>query len=302
MACGGRAADAGAVVGARKPADRARASYDWLLAQPSRDFHVVDGVPLDEPIPPIATTRRGANARGDVHAAVPDARLDRPFGRGGSVEDGSLTVWTAMQGPFPLRICARGGALDPGGAGARRPRRRTGLLRPQRRRRRVARRGAPRPGRSRTAGAAQVVARGRARLGAIRPGDGGEDACRASTRTAISSTGTTTCGGRRTTRARFHTESARCSSPAWYLDPPVPRQPAKPFLLPQAGMHRNADPLYRVPLRRIVKHFVETMPLAIVGAARARRVRERVRDRVVHGRAGRGSRPRPARVPPRVPR
>ena len=62
--------------------------YDWLLAQPSRDFHVVDGVPLDEPIPPIATTARGANARGDVHAAVPDARLDRPFGRGGSVGGG----------------------------------------------------------------------------------------------------------------------------------------------------------------------------------------------------------------------
>jgi CO/xanthine dehydrogenase Mo-binding subunit len=48
---------------------------------------------------------------------------------------------------------------------------------------------------------------------------------------------------------------------AWYLEDPVPRQPATPFLVRHAGLQRNADPLYSFPRRRIVKHFVEHMPL-----------------------------------------
>ena len=32
-------------------------------------------------------------------------------------------------------------------------------------------------------------------------------------------------------------------------------------MLRHAGLHRNADPLYAVPRRRVVKHFVEEMPL-----------------------------------------
>jgi CO/xanthine dehydrogenase Mo-binding subunit len=48
---------------------------------------------------------------------------------------------------------------------------------------------------------------------------------------------------------------------AWYREQPLPRQRAQPLLIPNAGLHRNADPLYAVSRRRIVKHFVEAMPL-----------------------------------------
>lgn len=48
---------------------------------------------------------------------------------------------------------------------------------------------------------------------------------------------------------------------AWHraesLAPPRPR----PALAPHAGIHRNADPLYAIPRRRIVKHLVEPAPL-----------------------------------------
>ena len=38
----------------------------------------------------------------------------------------------------------------------------------------------------------------------------------------------------------------------------MPRQPRLDY---HVGIHRNADPLYAFPRRRIVKHFVEPMPL-----------------------------------------
>jgi nicotinate dehydrogenase subunit B len=43
---------------------------------------------------------------------------------------------------------------------------------------------------------------------------------------------------------------------AWRLERPVPRKPVEPLLIPEAGIHRNATPAYRVPQRRIVKHFI----------------------------------------------
>jgi CO/xanthine dehydrogenase Mo-binding subunit len=50
---------------------------------------------------------------------------------------------------------------------------------------------------------------------------------------------------------------------AWLLAEPVPPPPSKPRLMYHAGIHRNADPLYAVPNRRIVKHFVEPMPVRV---------------------------------------
>ncbi len=48
---------------------------------------------------------------------------------------------------------------------------------------------------------------------------------------------------------------------AWRLDPPVPREVPGPLLLPEAGIHRNATPIYDVPAKRIVKHFIRAAPL-----------------------------------------
>ncbi len=47
---------------------------------------------------------------------------------------------------------------------------------------------------------------------------------------------------------------------AWHRDPPMTRPTPRPALAPHAGIHRNADPLYAFPRRRIVKHFLEGSP------------------------------------------
>ncbi len=48
---------------------------------------------------------------------------------------------------------------------------------------------------------------------------------------------------------------------AWHLAEPFQRPKARPILGPQVGIHRNAEPLYAFPRRRIVKHFVPDSPL-----------------------------------------
>jgi nicotinate dehydrogenase subunit B len=50
---------------------------------------------------------------------------------------------------------------------------------------------------------------------------------------------------------------------AWHLVEPVPRPQPKPNRAPNWGIHRNADPLYAFPRRRIVKHFLPQSPLRI---------------------------------------
>jgi nicotinate dehydrogenase subunit B len=50
---------------------------------------------------------------------------------------------------------------------------------------------------------------------------------------------------------------------AWHLAEPVPRPQPKPNRAPNWGIHRNADPLYAFPRRRIVKHFLAQSPLRI---------------------------------------
>lgn len=45
------------------------------------------------------------------------------------------------------------------------------------------------------------------------------------------------------------------------LDPPRRPGPPEPFLAHEAGIHRNATPAYSLPRRRIVKHFVKSMPV-----------------------------------------
>ena len=47
---------------------------------------------------------------------------------------------------------------------------------------------------------------------------------------------------------------------AWHRDPPMSRPTPRPALAPHAGIHRNADPLYTFPRRRIAKHFLEDSP------------------------------------------
>jgi len=48
---------------------------------------------------------------------------------------------------------------------------------------------------------------------------------------------------------------------AWHLAEPFKRPTPQPSRGPHVGIHRNADPLYTFPRRRIVKHFVPNSPL-----------------------------------------
>jgi nicotinate dehydrogenase subunit B len=48
---------------------------------------------------------------------------------------------------------------------------------------------------------------------------------------------------------------------AQHLDPPVEHPPPVPPRVPEVGAHRNALPIYELPRRRVVSHFVEAMPI-----------------------------------------
>jgi CO/xanthine dehydrogenase Mo-binding subunit len=48
---------------------------------------------------------------------------------------------------------------------------------------------------------------------------------------------------------------------AWHLDTPLAAPKAKPNVGFHGGIHRNADPLYDFPERRVVKHLVADLPL-----------------------------------------
>jgi nicotinate dehydrogenase subunit B len=50
---------------------------------------------------------------------------------------------------------------------------------------------------------------------------------------------------------------------AWHLAEPFTQAPLKPVLASHVGSHRNADPLYDFPNRRVVKHFVPDSPLRV---------------------------------------
>ena len=58
-------------------------------------------------------------------------------------------------------------------------------------------------------------------------------------------------------RAAFAPPGTSALAAAWQLADPLPPPTPAPWLVYHGGIHRNADPLYTVPNRRVVKHFVE---------------------------------------------
>lgn len=50
---------------------------------------------------------------------------------------------------------------------------------------------------------------------------------------------------------------------AWYLEKPFSPPVLHPMHGPQSGIHRNAEPLYEFPNKRIVKHFIADSPLRV---------------------------------------
>ena len=107
-----------------------------------------------------------------------------------------------------------------------------------------------------------VDARGRARAGSRRPGDGGEFRRASTTRGGIARLEPRVVEQHphRPAARRYGERSALLA--AWHLEPPLAVPPPEPTdARYHAGIHRNADPLYALPRRRIVKHFVARQPL-----------------------------------------
>ena len=234
------------------------------------------------------TRRSPGRHRGGLHAPLPDARLDRTVRRDGAVAGRrALEVWTHSQGVYVLReALAAALALRPA-ADPRPPRRGPRLLRPQRRRRRRVRRRAARDGGARARGAAQVVARGRAPVGALRAAGPRRAAGAASTATAGSPTGATTSGARRTSRGRWSAGTPNLLAGA-HLDPPIELRARPAPFAREGGRHppqRDAD--LRPPAATHRQALRRGDAAANLVAAQPRRPCQRVRDRVVHGRARR---------------
>ena len=48
---------------------------------------------------------------------------------------------------------------------------------------------------------------------------------------------------------------------SWWLSEPATPAPREPVMIPEAGIHRNMEPIYDFPQKHLVKHFVARSPL-----------------------------------------
>ena len=62
---------------------------------------------------------------------------------------------------------------------------------------------------------------------------------------------------------RFYSDEESALIGSWYLEEPFEKPTSMPILGNNVGIHRNADPLYSFPNRRIVKHFLPDSPLRV---------------------------------------
>ena len=244
------------------PLPPARGLPEWLRAQPAREFLVVDGTPVEGAVPPVveppgavrtlrATYTRPYVLHGSIGPAAAVARWSA----------GTLDVWSATQGVFPLRAAlAAALRVDEkavrvrhvegpgcyGHNGADDAALDAALL---------ARESRGRPVRVvytreqehtwEPFGPATVV-----ELQASLDADGrlldwNHDVW------------SNSHGG----RPAEGPAGTSALAAAWSLAKPLAEAAPAPSLRFHGGVHRNADPLYVVPNRRIVKHFVTERPL-----------------------------------------
>jgi CO/xanthine dehydrogenase Mo-binding subunit len=237
--------------------------FDGLAARPDASLHVVDGVPVDEPIPPVeapesaAATLRATYYRPyQMHASLgPSAAAAR-------LAAGELTVWTHAQGVHVLRpALAQVLGMESGDV-------------------RVVH--VPGPGCYGHNGA-EDVALDAALLARALPGRPvlvqwtREDehawepygpAMVVQLQASLDRAGAVidwNCDVFSNThmgRALPFGDASNLLA-AWHRDPPRPAPRPRPNRGFHAGIHRNADPLYAFSKRRIAKHLVETMPLRV---------------------------------------
>jgi CO/xanthine dehydrogenase Mo-binding subunit len=233
----------------------------WLVAQPARSFLVVGGVAGDGPIPPIAPPAGAVRTLAatytrpyQMHASVgPSAAL-------AEWHDGNLTVWSHSQGIFVVRAALaealgvnveRIRAIHVEGPGCY-----------------------GHNGADDAALDAALVARavpGRPVLLKWTRED--EHAWEpygppmvVKVQASIDASGRL-CDWNHDTWSHTHMDRAlpfggrSALLAAWHRETPMPRWKAHPVTFYHAGIHRNADPLYAIPSRRIVKHFIGEAPL-----------------------------------------
>ena len=236
--------------------------HEWLRAQPTLSFRVVDGVAVDEepePREPVPDT-----------AHTVQARYTRPYVMHGSIgpsaalaewtDEGSLTVHTHSQ-VIPILRPALADALGMSPKAIRLVHR-------------------PGPGCYGHNGADDVVLDA-ALLAREVPGrpvllkwmrddehawEPYGSAMVVETSASIDAEGCIvdwnheTWSGTQIARASAGSEGSGLLA-AWHREEPMERSPLRPTLTFHGGVHRNADPLYSLPRKRIVKHLVTSRAL-----------------------------------------
>jgi nicotinate dehydrogenase subunit B len=239
------------------------ALYDRMLSQPGQAFLVVDGTPVDDPIPPIEAPPEAAHTLAATYYRP--YHMHASLGPSAAVaqwSDGQLTVWTHSQGVYPLRAelahvldvpedDIRAIHMDgPGCYGHN--------------------------GADDAALDAALLARavpGRpVSLKWMRDDENAWEPYGAAT--VIQMQGSLNAAGEvidwnHDVWGYTHMGRARAAGAtagllaAWHLAEPFARPQPHPSRGPQSGIHRNADPLYTFPRRRIVKHFVPNSLLRV---------------------------------------
>jgi aerobic-type carbon monoxide dehydrogenase small subunit (CoxS/CutS family)/CO/xanthine dehydrogenase Mo-binding subunit len=239
------------------------ALFEHMLSQPDQAFLVVDGTPIEDPIPPIQAPAEAAHTLTatyyrpyHMHASLgPSAAVAQ-------LADGKLTVWTHSQGVYPLRAglaqalhmpaediravhvdgpgCYGHNAADDAALDA-------ALL------------ARALPGRPVSLkwtrkdehtwepyGAATII-----KMQGSLDADG-----------AVTDWNHDVWGYTHTSRPRAGGSTSGLLA-AWHLSDPFDRPQARPGRWHQGGIHRNAEPLYAFSRRRIVKHFLPDSPLRV---------------------------------------
>ena len=235
--------------------------FDHLLGQPDRAFLVVDGTPVQDPVPPIEAPPGAARTLAatyyrpyHMHAALgPSAAVAH-------WNQGKLTVWTHSQGVYPLRAALaqvlgtaeediRAIHMDGPGCyghnGADDAALDAALLARVEPGRPVSLKWTRSDEHTWEPYGAAMAMQMQASLDAEgKVVDWNHDVW------SYTHTGRARPGG---------TTSALLA--AWHLAEPFPQPEPQPRLGPQVGSHRNAEPLYAFPRKRIVKHSVLDSPL-----------------------------------------
>ncbi|MEE8332646.1 MAG: molybdopterin cofactor-binding domain-containing protein, partial [Alphaproteobacteria bacterium] len=239
--------------------------FERLLARERISLPVVDGVPRKEPVPPLKAPPAGA-------AATLNARYCRPYHMHGSIgpsaamahyDDDALTIWSHSQGIYLLRA-ALSDALD---------------IEPDR----LTIKHMPGAGCYGHNGAddvaldAALIARALPGRHILAKWTREDEHCwepygpgmvmelRASLDEAgkVIDWSHETYSDTHVQRPRAGPNKAGAAKllAMRFTDPPMDPQPAQPSMGAHAGIHRNLDPLYDFPSKRLVKNLVRDMPL-----------------------------------------